>query len=694
MAPLAHSSLPRLNTLPVPPTPGLTSAPAGTSTHPIFDPNQTIVQSPSTSQRYSQTTSPTHQTPFSPGSRQTPRSESGSKWSSSNVIGNGESSKSPRSILLSPSNKSPTSRPLSPDLPNRDALYLFCNFSSYMRSPNEGGQGVKADDFKDTVRLLEHARWLTSQSHSNVHILHLKYRFQGQTSAFRSPYSTGDYQLPLNYKGSIGRVRNPVPQPFSVLHDPVVKIDYMENGIFDPLPAQAVFSHIAKMCQPPPRIIVISYVYSKVIENHLSSLSTWASTSSPPSYVFSPVETRLREPQPLHVALGHAIPMSMYAWPSELYNSLSPLPSASGTTNGPHNPLSPLGGYRYPISPRHSITKMNNQGRENDEQSEEHSLSPLLLTRRISGAESPNDMIDRYYARLHGNKYTSDPIASLTIITSSPPTITKPLPLPPLKDNGTDQSATEPTVGPQNELEKLKSNEISPSTVHAQMQVPVDRIPLWHLAPGVGVLHGSTSASIGVKLSDFSAINLVGDNGKIRQNDAKKNFRSSDMEGLGIRTTPFDLNDIENKNLSLMDIPMPISRPSSTTPASIGILGRFENEKENAKKEIATKMIHLTPPDPKPKSLTSNRILPASQSWPAPVSRVPGWRKGRKEMMEDTLEEMGLGQFTVGSDRVGLENVERDVGAVVINGQQQEIHQAERGKMNLIEYLLKKDDPK
>lgn len=50
-------------------------------------------------------------------------------------------------------------RSLSPDLPIRDALYLFCNFSSYMRSPYEGAEGIKDNtDFHDTIRLLDFAR--------------------------------------------------------------------------------------------------------------------------------------------------------------------------------------------------------------------------------------------------------------------------------------------------------------------------------------------------------------------------------------------------------------------------------------------------------------------------------------------------------------------------------------------------------
>jgi hypothetical protein len=70
-----------------------------------------------------------------------------------------------------------------------------------------------------------------------------------------------------------------VPQPFSVARDPVLKVDYRkspywgwadihkeENGVFTPLPAQAIFDHISKACFPPPRIIVVSFVNSLVTQ--------------------------------------------------------------------------------------------------------------------------------------------------------------------------------------------------------------------------------------------------------------------------------------------------------------------------------------------------------------------------------------------------------------------------------------------
>lgn len=42
--------------------------------------------------------------------------------------------------------------------------------------------------------------------------------------------------------------------------------DLEENGVFEPLPAQAVFDHISKACYPPPRLIVVSFVNSIVTQ--------------------------------------------------------------------------------------------------------------------------------------------------------------------------------------------------------------------------------------------------------------------------------------------------------------------------------------------------------------------------------------------------------------------------------------------
>ncbi|KAK8849541.1 hypothetical protein IAR55_004876 [Kwoniella newhampshirensis] len=583
---------------------------------------------------------------------------------------------SPRSRPSSPSTRSPTSiRPLSPDLPNSDALYLFSNFSSYMRSPHEGGEGVRAEDFKDTIRLLDHARALAAQPRSNVHVLHLKYRFQGQVNPFRSPYSSGDYQLPLNYRDPAGKLRTPVPQPFSVLHDPVVKIDYMENGVFEPLPAQAVFSHIAKMCQPPPRIIVISYVYSKVIDNHLASLSTWALTSSPPAYVFSPVETRIREPQPLHLALHQAIPMSMYAWPAEGPSPTSPGPRTSPFTFSPTGSenASKFGEQRSGNSEKDdavvsSFISPNGQGHD--------TTSPILLTRHISSS-SDAGVANGFETKMtvssetdigkniHSLKrHPSDPIASLTVINSS------------LDPSNEEESQTKSPSRP-------RPADLTRTQTSTSVPPPVDRIPLWQLAPGVGVLHGSTSASIGIKLSDFSAINLVGEGGKIDKSDAQKGMKSFQVKEMGIRTSPMDLSSTSHLSTiekdsdthfptgynkdgkgggGLVSLPallkQPISRPSSTAPPAAVNIAAIPSKPTMTTTINAQGVTHLSPPEVVPRSLAKIALTHGGQSWPSPVSRVPGWRKGRKEMMEDIMDEIAPGPV---EDMFEVEEISRNV---------------------------------
>lgn len=54
---------------------------------------------------------------------------------------------------------------------------------------------------------------------------------------------------------------------------------------------------------------------------------------------------------------------------------------------------------------------------------------------------------------------------------------------------------------------------------------------------------------------------------------------------------------------------------------------------------------HLTPPEPSTEIIARSWRLLSSQSWPAPVSKVSGWRKGGKEMMEDILEKLKLGHI-------------------------------------------------
>lgn len=56
-------------------------------------------------------------------------------------------------------------------------------------------------------------------------------------------------------------------------------------------------------------------VISADIRTHIAGLASWAVSQQPPIYVFSPNETRIRERRSLPVALGSAIPLSMYESP-------------------------------------------------------------------------------------------------------------------------------------------------------------------------------------------------------------------------------------------------------------------------------------------------------------------------------------------------------------------------------------------
>ncbi|KAJ9111101.1 hypothetical protein QFC19_001300 [Naganishia cerealis] len=113
--------------------------------------------------------------------------------------------------------------PINPDLPVKDVLFIFSNFASYMKSPNQGAMGVQDRELKHAARLLDHARvssfqffhTLTSEfkelqanKRNRVNILHVKYRFAE----------------PMVPESGARRV----PPPFATMLDPVLKIDQRE----------------------------------------------------------------------------------------------------------------------------------------------------------------------------------------------------------------------------------------------------------------------------------------------------------------------------------------------------------------------------------------------------------------------------------------------------------------------------------
>lgn len=198
----------------------------------------------------------------------------------------------------------------------------------------------------------------------------------------------------------------------------------------------------------------------------------------------------------------------------------------------------------------------------------------------------------------------------------------------------------------------------------------------------MNVLQGSTSASIGIKLSDFSALNLV--DSSAPSNTGSKPFvaghgRMASKSGLnktvrahhsGAGEVWIESSPIQAKHKILVPPVEPVSRPS--TPATRGVeidntSSRHTNNTRHRVVEIDNKssrhgghhdleprsihsgshfvlpkqMRHLTPPEKfNPPELFASR--PVGGTFPR-LARIPHWKRGVKELMEDVLEEMGKG---------------------------------------------------
>lgn len=203
--------------------------------------------------------------------------------------------------------------------------------------------------------------------------------------------------------------------------------------------------------------------------------------------------------------------------------------------------------------------------------------------------------------------YPRDPIASLTIIT----TPSHPQSRPATWSGPSDRSLPLP-------------------------QAQSERLPLWALAPGMNVLQGSTSASIGIKLGDFSALNLV--------NNDHANIDSLGKALVGQRSRLhhhagevwIDSSPLKEKHAILVPPIDPPSRPS--TPAS-----KIIDDSDSRSIRSATSVLnqHLTPPD---KFTPPNIFRPKGtpSSFPR-LARIPHWKRGRKELPEDVVEDLGGG---------------------------------------------------
>jgi hypothetical protein len=167
----------------------------------------------------------------------------------------------------------------------------------------------------------------------------------------------------------------------------------------------------------------------------------------------------------------------------------------------------------------------------------------------------------------------------------------------------------------------------------------------------MNVLQGSTSASIGIKLSDFSALNLVNQAEGERQQDSitKSVSKSKAKGGLTFNKSTVrsqqsgevwvDSSPLQAKHRILVPPVEPTSRPS--TPAAIDNLSTSDPETKSAFRQ------HLTPPEKfTPPELFKPSLSPGAAtgkgSFPR-FARIPHWRRGRKELAEDVLEELGKG---------------------------------------------------
>jgi hypothetical protein len=196
----------------------------------------------------------------------------------------------------------------------------------------------------------------------------------------------------------------------------------------------------------------------------------------------------------------------------------------------------------------------------------------------------------------------------------------------------------------------------------------------------MNVLQGSTSASIGIKLSDFSALNLVDtdpETGKPKPYVGGGHNRMGSKSGLnktvrahhsGAGEIWIDSSPIQAKHKILVPPVEAISRPS--TPATIGVeidktssSGRHgmkrhsvveidnKSSRHGRHHDLEPRSIHsgahfqiqrhLTPPEKfVPPELFASK--PSAGAFPR-LARIPHWKRGVKELMEDVLEELNQG---------------------------------------------------
>lgn len=151
---------------------------------------------------------------------------------------------------------------LHPDLPAKDCLYIFANFLSYWKAPDEDPSIVPASCLQQAKNLLDAVRSIRNGDKeqgitSTVNILHIKDRWPALDVEEDGFYAPRDQQQQQQQ-----RIKH-APPPFEVLDDPVIKCELLPTQQFEPLPAAAVFEHISKHMSEPPKQIVYSWIGSR-----------------------------------------------------------------------------------------------------------------------------------------------------------------------------------------------------------------------------------------------------------------------------------------------------------------------------------------------------------------------------------------------------------------------------------------------
>lgn len=158
----------------------------------------------------------------------------------------------PRSLSLYQGNR------LHPDLPAKDCLYIFANFLSYWKAPDEDPDTVPASCLQEARQLIDAVRSLHGGDRElgiepTAHILHIKYRWPLLVP--KDAEEDGFYAR--------GKQPKHAPPPFEVLDEPVIKCELLPTQQFEPVPAAAVFAHISEHMKSPPKQIIYSWIGSR-----------------------------------------------------------------------------------------------------------------------------------------------------------------------------------------------------------------------------------------------------------------------------------------------------------------------------------------------------------------------------------------------------------------------------------------------